>query len=405
MGFRFRRSIRLAPGLRLNVGRRGVSLSAGVRGASMSFGSRGTYNNVGIPGTGMSFRQRVGGSTSRPRPMTRNTDESVTLSVTIHLDDQGNVEFRDSTGNPLPESLVRQAKRQQGENIRQWLSDECDKINQQIAALETIHLNTPNPDVKPVYHPRPYDARKPDAPTLQSLGILGRLFKRIRTLIETENARTLAIYERKPDEWRTGQIDHIKHESEQKRLLEERIYSDPDAMSKVFEDRLQAISWPRETNVSFEITGSGQKISMDVDLPEIEDMPNNMATLPVKAWKLSIKPFTDTKKRQLYMTHIHGIGFRLIGEAFSTLPNVTTVTLSAYSQRPSKATGNVDDEYLYSVHANREAWSRINFGNLPAIDMAEALAQFDLRRDMTKTGVFRPIEPYDHQNKSSKFTC
>ena len=43
MGFRFRRSIRLAPGLRLNVGKRGVSLSAGVRGASMSFGSRGTY--------------------------------------------------------------------------------------------------------------------------------------------------------------------------------------------------------------------------------------------------------------------------------------------------------------------------------------------------------------------------
>ena len=404
MGFRFRRSIRLAPGIRLNVGKRGVSLSAGVRGASMSFGSRGTYRNVGIPGTGLSLRERVGGFTSRPRPMTHTSGKSVKLSVTIHLDDQGNVEFRDSDGNPLPESLVRQAKRQQGENIRQWLSEECDKINQQVAALETIHLNTPNPNVKPVYHPKPYDVRKPDTPTLKSLSILGHLFSRIRTRIETENARKLASYEQKLDEWRTGQIDHIKHESKQKQLLEERIYSDPDAMSKVFEDRLQAITWPRETNVSFDIAGSGQTVSMDADLPEIEDMPNNIASLPAKAWKLSIKPLTDTKKRQVYMTHIHGIGFRLIGEAFSTLPTVTGVTLSAYSQRPSKTTGNVEDEYLYSVHVNREAWSRINYNNLQALDMTEALAQFDLRRDMTKTGVFRPIEPYDHYDKSSKFT-
>ena len=46
MSFRFRRSVRLMPGLRLNVGKHGVSLSAGVRGASMTFGGRGTYSNL-----------------------------------------------------------------------------------------------------------------------------------------------------------------------------------------------------------------------------------------------------------------------------------------------------------------------------------------------------------------------
>ena len=401
MGFRFRRSIRLAPGLRLNVGKRGVGLSAGARGASMSFGRHGTYTNFGIPGTGLSFRQRVGNSSSQARRLRQGNPNTIKLSTNIHLDDEGNVEFQDSSGNPLPDTLVRQAKRQQGDSIRQWLSEECEKINQQVRALETIHLNTPNPNVKPVYHPRPYDVRKPAAPTLKSLGILGRLFKSVHTRIDTQNAQTLANYKQKLDEWRTGQIDHIKHESEQKQLLEERIYSDHDAMSRVFEDRLQAITWPRETNVSFEIVGSGQKVSMDVDLPEIEDMPSKTASLPARGWKVSMKTLTDTKQRQLYMTHIHGIGFRLIGEAFSTLPTVTGVTLSAYSQRPSKTTGNVEDEYLYSVHVDREAWSRINFGNLRVLDMAEALAQFDLRRDMTKTGIFKPIEPYDHRDKSS----
>jgi hypothetical protein len=59
MAFRFRRSIRLAPGLRLNVGKRGVSVSAGVRGASISVGRRGVYGNVGVPGTGLSLRERI----------------------------------------------------------------------------------------------------------------------------------------------------------------------------------------------------------------------------------------------------------------------------------------------------------------------------------------------------------
>jgi hypothetical protein len=39
MGFRFRRSIRIAPGLRVNIGKRGIS--------SMSLGKRGATLNVG----------------------------------------------------------------------------------------------------------------------------------------------------------------------------------------------------------------------------------------------------------------------------------------------------------------------------------------------------------------------
>ena len=36
MGFRFRRSVRLFPGVRLNIGKRGVSASVGIRGARRS---------------------------------------------------------------------------------------------------------------------------------------------------------------------------------------------------------------------------------------------------------------------------------------------------------------------------------------------------------------------------------
>jgi hypothetical protein len=55
MGFRFRRSVKILPGVRLNVGKRGVSTSIGVRGAHVTFGKSGTRTTVGLPGSGLSY--------------------------------------------------------------------------------------------------------------------------------------------------------------------------------------------------------------------------------------------------------------------------------------------------------------------------------------------------------------
>jgi hypothetical protein len=55
MGFRFRKSIRIGPGLRWNFGKRGSSLSVGGRGATVNIGSRGVRQTVGFPGTGLSY--------------------------------------------------------------------------------------------------------------------------------------------------------------------------------------------------------------------------------------------------------------------------------------------------------------------------------------------------------------
>jgi hypothetical protein len=59
MGFRFRRSIKLLPGIRLNVSKSGVSTSIGGRGAHINIGPRGTRGTVGIPGTGISYSERL----------------------------------------------------------------------------------------------------------------------------------------------------------------------------------------------------------------------------------------------------------------------------------------------------------------------------------------------------------
>lgn len=69
MGFRFRRSFRLAPGLRLNLGKSGASASVGRRGAWLTFGPRGVRATVGIPGTGLSYSEQS--PWQRPKPAAR----------------------------------------------------------------------------------------------------------------------------------------------------------------------------------------------------------------------------------------------------------------------------------------------------------------------------------------------
>lgn len=59
VGLRFRKSFQLFPGVRLNVGKSGLSATFGVPGASLNFGSRGARATIGLPGTGLSYSTRL----------------------------------------------------------------------------------------------------------------------------------------------------------------------------------------------------------------------------------------------------------------------------------------------------------------------------------------------------------
>src|SRR5262245_6796281 len=67
MALRFRKSVKILPGVRLNLTTRGISTTLGPRGATVTLGTRGTYGNLGIPGTGLSMRQRLDAPKQRPQ--------------------------------------------------------------------------------------------------------------------------------------------------------------------------------------------------------------------------------------------------------------------------------------------------------------------------------------------------
>src|SRR5438128_11866974 len=64
MPWGFRRSLRIAGPLRLNLSKSGLGLSLGVPGLHIGAGPRGKYLRAGIPGTGIYYRKSLDG----PRP-------------------------------------------------------------------------------------------------------------------------------------------------------------------------------------------------------------------------------------------------------------------------------------------------------------------------------------------------
>ena len=80
MGFRFRKSFKIAPGVRVNVGKKSVGISAGVKGARVSVNSSGRKTTtVGLPGTGLSYSksEKIGGRKTTTRSASSNNAQPI----------------------------------------------------------------------------------------------------------------------------------------------------------------------------------------------------------------------------------------------------------------------------------------------------------------------------------------
>lgn len=372
MGIRFRRSIKIAPGVRMNVGKRGIS-SIGVGG--FNFGSRGVHHTVSIPGTGISYRSKVVGRSHKQKAASAKPQKSekAVVPVNLSLQDDGSVIYKDSKGRLLPDQLVRMTQKQNKELILQWLQEQCDKYNEEIESLSKIHLTTPAPAGEIVVNP------KPEPPNIKPHGLMSRLLASQHQKTNERNRQAQQEYEEALLAWEKA---------------EQTLKTDVEVMSAVLSSALASIEWPRETFVSFDIVGSGSIVLLDVELPPIEEMPTQQLQVSNRDMRLVRKDRSQAQIQLDYLAHIHAIGFRLIGDVFAYLSSASTVVFSGYSQRVNKKTGQVGDEYLYSTRVSRAIWEQVNFDNLEAIDVIACFERFELRRKVTQRGIISEVEPF-----------
>ncbi len=85
MGIRFRRSFKIAPGVRINLSKSGVSTSLGRRGMTVNLRGRKVTTTVGIPGSGLSYRS----SSTIGRPTHAEGATSDTETEQAAQDDSG----------------------------------------------------------------------------------------------------------------------------------------------------------------------------------------------------------------------------------------------------------------------------------------------------------------------------
>lgn len=395
VGVRFQRRIKIAKGVSLNVSKSGFGISAGPRGAKIGIGPRGTHYSGGLPGTGLAYRKQTGSSSARPSTTRRSSGSpgSVAVEIKVSLDSDGKVNFLDSNGNPLPPKVVKQVKQNSADDVRRFLEEQCQRINGGIEEIQNIHASTPSPARRIRYRETPFRLSKPSLPVLQHPGLLDRLFPGRQARVEEANRAAEEAWRDDLAKWGQAKARHEAIETELKGEFEQGLLEDQSVMTRVLEERLAGLEWPRETDLSYEFEKNGKVVWLDIDLPEVEDMPKMKAAIAASGFKVNIKNKSETQVRKDYMQFVHAILFRAIGETFYSLPALQGVIASCYSQRPDPATGQVQDEYLISVRVSRSEWQGISFDNLGAVDLITCLEQFELRRNMTKAGVFKPIEP------------
>lgn len=76
MGFRFRRTWGIIPGVRLNLGMKSGSVSFGMRGFHYTIGTEGSRVTVGVPGTGLFWTKKIGLPVSPPPVQQPNQPQS-----------------------------------------------------------------------------------------------------------------------------------------------------------------------------------------------------------------------------------------------------------------------------------------------------------------------------------------
>lgn len=103
MGIRFRRSIKIAPGLKLNLNKKSVSLTAGKRGAHFTVNSKGKRTtSVGIPGTGLSYVKTSDSSASAKKKHSSANNMNSTEDMQMGTNSNGGKK----KGSCLPKVIV-----------------------------------------------------------------------------------------------------------------------------------------------------------------------------------------------------------------------------------------------------------------------------------------------------------
>lgn len=349
-----RKSFKIAPGVRLNVGTKSAGISVGGKGLRYSVNSKtGSRVTVGIPGTGISYttsgRSYNSSAYSRNRELRRLEREQAKLEELER------------------NKLIVEIYENKIEMIKS-IHKECDN------KIDWIKMEKS----KPPYYPEKGEKGVNEANAIEKLqayrpSFIDRLFRRQDKKIE--GFRYLIEVAKKEDE---------KEYNSWKELV--------DIAKKINNGDIQAYLdvidefRPLDDLVEF---GSGFEFFLeDPDLIEVDFDVNTESVVPkeskslTKTGKVSTKQMTKTKYFDLQQDYVCSCTLRIARDMFALLP-LDYVVVNALEKRLDTSIGKRENEVILSVKIDRETLESLNM-NL--IDPSDSMENFECNMNFKKTG-------------------
>lgn len=303
---RFRKSIKITKGVKLNLSKTGASFTVGPgKGVSLNLGNKGAYLNWSIPGTGVYDRVRL---------------DTLLKDKLGGVFGFGKAAAEDEQVEEAAAKTVKGAKGKAKKDPARPSDEEMNAIAQEIALINV--------------HQQAIDVSK----------------------------------------HAMGQLSAAEAEA---------------AIEAWLEEAEAPIAFAIET----EVLEDKGVIMIDLDLPEIEDMPQNKLTELADG---TVKIKTKTKKEQYedYRTCVFGLGEYVASHVLAIVPQAKKIVVSAYTQRRDEKTGENLDVFIYSVVFDRADFKK-DYQEMNPYDFCSELPS---RFYVLASGVMKSIVPFEAED-------
>lgn len=361
MGFGFRKSIKIAPGVRFNVGSRSMGVSFGGRGMRYSINSRtGSRATVSLPGTGLSYS--VGSGNRR--------------SYKSHAHQRRN-------------ELVRLQREQTKLKELQRAQYEVELFENQLEVIKSIHK-----ECDAHIH---WEELRQSSPPFDNAQ---KGPKELALLRELENykpnffQKLLRLDIKKRIQLQANAIQAAKEDQDDYTSWKEIValankitLGDIDEYLKVIEE-MSPLDDLSDFGSGFEfIIHDPITLEVEFDVQSENVIPNESKSL-TQAGKLSIKQMTKTNFFDLYQDYVCSCVLRIARDMFAILP-FNQIYIHAMDTQINSITGHIDQVTILSVKIERTSLNRLNF---ETIDCSDSMQNFKHNMKFLKTAGFKPVE-------------
>ncbi|QUS60785.1 DUF4236 domain-containing protein [Synechocystis sp. PCC 7339] len=435
MGLRFRKSIKIAPGIRVNLSKSGASLSIGGKGSTVNISSRGVRTTYSIPGTGISY-------------VTQTSSGRKTSNIS-------------SNNRSAYQELIKQQKEQEKQRLSQQAQDSYELFKEQIELMANILKNREKDPfdwesisasrgeyVQHTYVPPDFiePQKKFSKDTISQeirnknsrsyityflislglillfknylisvvvliLGLASYFFERNRLnnlsdqhlqsrLLEEEesfNRSRQKIYESYIGKIDLEQKAHENDEQTKKKVWDQEekyrqrlrsavAINNPEPLTELLEIELSNEDLPVPLVFDIEFI-SIDSVSIFMEIPELDVVPEENMFL-TKTGKLSTRKMAQKDRLKLYSDVCTGLTLRLVYETLRVIYCVNTVEVYGSTEQVNPANGHNETIISLYIKITRESFDKLD---LDSLDPTSAFMSLNGVFACNKKGVLLPL--------------